>query len=163
MLAFLAEYWIAIAGIAALIFGYVLLILIPQLRENDTRNIYQNLGEPRMIWQVSELEKDFWTRYERERMRYIDSRNRFAIVQAPIIPFPYNTAWEFRWFDKTYHLSTVGLSYGDYLMAGVRFYHQMRKVWDEQVYTSFGTKEMMEKIKDQKPVDPDRLWQNTLN
>lgn len=160
---FIIEYWILILGVAALIFGYVFLILIPQLRENDLKNVYQHAGEPRMIWQTSELEKDFWTRYERERMRYMDSKNRWATVQTPVIPFPMNTAWEFRWFGKVYHVSTVGLSYSDYLLAGVRFYHQMRATWDKEVYNEFGTKEMMETIKNQKPVDTDKLWQNTLN
>ena len=160
---FLVEFWPIIVGAAVLIAVYIVLILIPQLRENDLKNVYQHAGEPRMIWQASELEKDFWTRYERERLRYIDSRNRWATVQTPVIPFPMNTAWEFQWFGQKYHTSTVGLSYTDYLLAGVRYYAQMRTIWDKEVYASFGTKEMMEQIKHQQPVNVDHLWQRTQN
>lgn len=159
---FILEYWIAILGVAVLILGYIFIVLIPELRRNDTKNIYQNLGEPRMIWQTSELDTGFWARYEKERMRYIDSGNKWAVVQTPVIPFPYNTAWEFKWFGKVYHVTTVGLSYGDYLLAGVRFYHKMRKVWDQEVYSQLGVQQLMESKK-QTPVNPDTLWQNTLN
>lgn len=162
-MSFIIEYWQAIVGLALMLLGYIVLILLPELRKNDIKNVYQHAGEPRLLIQASELEKDFWARYERERMRYIDSKNRWATVQTPVIPFPINTAWEFQWFGKTYHESTVGLSYSEYLLAGVRFYHQMRAIWDKEVYSSFGTKEMMEAIKNQKPVDVDKLWQNTQN
>jgi len=150
-MAFLLQYWEIVVAAAAFIFGYVFLFLIPQLRESDLKNIYQHAGEPRLLLQASELEKDFWTRYERERLRYMDSKNRWATVQTPVIPFPLNTAWEFQWFGKTYHTSTVGLSYSEYLLAGIRHYHQMRTIWDKEVCAAFGTKEMMETIKSQKP------------
>lgn len=160
---FVLEYWQLILGCALLIFAYVFLVLIPQLRENDVKNVYQHSGEPRLLLQTSELEKTFWTKYERERMRYMDAKNRWATVQTPVIPFPMNTAWEFQWFGKNYHISTVGLSYSEYLLAGVRFYHQMRTIWDRETCNAFGTKAMMEEVKGQKPVDVDKLWQNTQN
>lgn len=160
---FIREYWILILGLAVLLLAYVFLILVPQLRENDLKNVYQHAGEPRIILQSSELETDYWARYERERMRYLDSKNRWATVQTPVIPFPMNCAFEFQWFGQKHPISTVGLSYMDYLLASVRFYAKMRAIWDQQVYASFGMKEMMEKTKQQQPVDPDKLWQNTLN
>ena len=159
-MSFIIEYWLLILGVAAMLFGYVLLILLPQLRENDVKNKYQHAGEPRLLLQSSELEKDYWTRFEREKMRYIDSRNRWATVQTPVIPFPMNTAFEFEWFGKTYHTSTVGLSYAEYLLASIRFYNQMRAIWDKETYSQFGMKTMMETTKQQKTVDADKLWQN---
>jgi len=157
---FLIEYWPLILGVAVMIFGYVLLILLPQLRENDVKNVYQHAGEPRIIWQNSELEKDYWTRFEREKMRYIDSRNRWATVQTPVIPFPMNCAFEHEWFGKKYHVSTVGLSYAEYMRAGQIFYQKMQAIWDKEVYGEHGMKTMMETTKKQIPVDPDKIWQN---
>lgn len=159
-MSFIIEYWLLILGVAAMLFGYVLLILLPQLRENDVKNKYQHAGEPRLLLQSSELEKDYWTRFEREKMRYIDSKNRWATVQTPVIPFPMNCAFEVEWFGKKYHRSTVGLSYTEYLAAGVRFYAEMRAIWDKETYSQFGMKTMMETTKQQKPVDADKLWQN---
>lgn len=158
---FILEYWQLIVGLALLLFGYVALILIPELRKNDVKNVYQHLAEPRLLLQVSELEKDFWSRFEKEKLRYLDSKNRWATVQTPVIPFPMNTAFEHVWFGKKYHVSTIGLSYADYLVAGVRFYHQMRTIWEREVCSTFGTEKLMEAVKKQTPVDPDKLWQNT--
>lgn len=155
------DFWPLYLGIAVVLFGYVFLVLLPQLRENDVKNKYQHAGEPRLLLQASELEKDYWTRFEREKMRYLDSRNRWAVVQTPVIPFPMNTAFEFEWFGKKYHTSTIGLSYAEYLQAGLRFYAQMRAIWDKEVYGQFGMKEMMETTRNQIPVDPDKLWSNT--
>lgn len=162
-MAFIVEFWPIILGAAVLIAVYVVLILIPQLRENDLKNVYQHAGEPRLIMQTSEQEKNFWARYERERMRYLDSKNRWATVQTPVIPFPLNTAWEFQWFGQKYHVSTVGLSYSEYLLAGVRFYHQMLAIWDKEVCSEFGINNLMQNVKNQTPVDVDRLWQRTNN
>lgn len=159
----LREFWPLYLGIAVALFGYVLLVLLPQLRENDTKNRYQHAGEPRMLLQTSELEKDFWTRFEKEKMRYLDSKNRWATVQTPVIPWPINTAFEFEWFGQKYHRSTIGMSYGEYLIAAVRFYNEMKAIWDKETYTQFGMKEMMEKTRQQIPINPDNLWSNSNN
>lgn len=157
---FIRDYWILILGVALMLFGYVWLILYPQLRENDVKNKYQSAAEPRILFQDSELEKGYSARFERERMRYMDAKNRWAMVQTPVIFFPMNTAFKIDWFGQTHHISTIGLSYTEYLFAGVRLYAKLRAIWDKEVYGQFGVKELME-TKKQTPVDPDRLWQNS--
>lgn len=157
---FILEYWILILGVAAMLFGYVALILLPQLRENDVKNKYQHAAEPRILWQTSELEKDYWARFEREKLRYMDARNRWATVQTPVIPWPMNTAFEFEWFGKTYHISTIGLSYAEYMRAGLAFYQKMHAIWDKEVYGEFGMDQLMEKTKNQKTVNTDKIWNN---
>jgi len=159
-MSFIIQYWQLIVGVAILLFGYVVLILLPELRKNDLKNKYQHAGEPRMIWQTSELEKDFWVRVQREQLRYMDSKNRWATVQTPVIPFPINTAFSHTWFGKEYHVSTIGLSYADYMLAGVRFYNQMRAIWEKEVVTQFGNDTLMKEVKQQTPVNPDNIWQN---
>lgn len=158
-MSFIIEYWQAIVGVALLLLGYVVLILLPELRKNDVKNVYQHAGEPRLLIQASELEKDFWARFEREKLRYLDSKNRWATVQTPVIPFPMNTAFEHVWFGKKYHVSTIGLSYADYLAAGVRFYGQMRAIWEKEIVTQFGNDTLMQNVKNQTPVQPENIWQ----
>lgn len=160
---FILEYWQLILGIAAMLFGYVVLILRPQLRENDTKNIYQSLAEPRVLIQYSELEKDYQARYERERMRYLDARNRWAIIQTPVIYFPMNACFEVEWFGEKHYPSTIGLSYDEYQMAAITFQRKLKAIWDKKTGAAFGTKEMMEMTRQQKPFNPEKLWQNTLN
>jgi len=160
---FLIAYCQLIVGAALILFGYVALILLPELRKNDVRNIYQHAGEPRLLIQSSELERDFWAKFEREKKRYLDAGNRWAVRQTPVIPFPMNTAWEFEWFGHKYHKTTIGLSYSEYLIAAVRHYHEMKGIWEKEVYTTFGTKDLMEKVKNQQPANPENLWQNANN
>ena len=157
---FIREYWPLILGAAVICFGYVWLVLLPQLRENDVKNVYQHVAEPKIVMQVSEMETDFWARCEREKMRYLDSKNRWAIVQTPVIPFPINTAFEFEWFGEKHYRSTVGLSYAEYLVAGIQFYSEMRAIWDKKTTEHVGMQKMMELTRNQQPLTEDRLWQN---
>lgn len=159
-MSFIIEYWQLIVGVALLLLGYVVLILLPELRKNDIKNVYQHAGEPRLLLQASELDKNFWATVEREKLRYLDSKNRWAVVQTPVIPFAINTSWEFQWFGKKYHITTIGLSYAEYLAAGVRFYNEMRIIWEKEIYSQFGTDKLMETAKQQKPVQPENIWQS---
>ena len=157
------KYWPFILGAAVVMAGYITFIFLPQLRKNDTKNVYQSLAEPKVLIQHNELETDYVARYERERMRYIDSKNRWAIVQPPVIFFPLNAAFEVTWFGEKHHISTIGLTYEEYLIAGVQFQRKLKEIRDKHVYGQFGTEKLIETTRHQKPVNPDRLWQNTVN
>lgn len=155
---YLLANWQLILGIAVVMAAYITFVLLPQLRENDVKNVYQHAGTPRLILQVSELEKDYWMRVEREKRRYIDSKNRWAVIQTPLIYFPLNTAFEFEWFGEKHHRSTIGLSYDEYLTAGLAFYLEMKSIWDKKVYGQFGMNTLME-TKNQQPLNPEKIWQ----
>ncbi len=148
-----------ILGIAAVISVYITFVLLPQLKENDVKNVYQSLGEPYLLWQQNDRETDYWGRYEREKMRFIDSKNRWAVIQTPVIPFPMNFAWEFEWFGEKHYASTIGLSNAEYQRAGIRFLNQMEAIWYQKTAAQFGTKEIMEIAKNQKPINPEKIWQ----
>lgn len=160
---YLIQHWILILGIAIVMAAYITFILLPQIRKNDVKNVYQSLAEPKVLIQHNELETDYIARYERERMRYLDSKNRWAIVQPPVIFFPLNAAFEVTWFGEKHHVSTIGLTYEEYLTAAILFQRKLKEIRDKHVYGQFGSKELIEITRQQKTIDPNKLWQNTLN
>ncbi len=147
-----------ILGIAAVMAAYITFVLLPQLKENDVKNVYQHAGKPILMLQVSELEKDYWARVTREQRRYIDSGNRWAVIQTPVVYFPYNSAFEFEWFSVKYHRSTIGLSYDEYLVAGLAFYREMKAIWEQKAYGQFGMDTLMQ-AKNQQAINPEKIWQ----
>lgn len=154
-------YWIL--GVATVMAGYITFILLPQLRKNDTKNVYQSLAEPKVLIQHSELETDYMARYERERMRYLDAKNRWAIVQPPVIYFPINMAFRVTWFGADHYVSTIGMTYEEYVIEALRFQRKLKEIRDKHVYGQFGTEKLIETTRKQQPANPDRLWQNTHN
>ena len=157
---FILEHWQLILGIAAIMGLYIRFWLLPIMRKNDVKNVYQHAARPCLILQINGEDKEFWARVEREQLRYLDSKNRWALVQPPVIYFPYHCAFEFEWFGQKYHRSTTNMSYDEYLFAGIAFYHEMVEIWDKQVYGKHGMQNMMQMTRNQKPVDGDRLWQS---
>jgi len=160
---YLTQYWQLILGVALIMAGYITFVLLPQLRKNDVKNVYQSLAEPKVLIQHSELERDYVQRYERERARYLDSKNRWAIIQPPVIFFPINSAFEVSWFGEKHHVSTIGLTYEEYLTAAILFQRKLKEIRDKHVYGKLGSKKMIEITRHQKPADTDKFWQNTFN
>lgn len=138
--------------------AYITFVLLPRLRKNDMKNVYQSLAEPRVLVQHSEFESDYLARYEREKKRYIDSGNRWAIIQVPVIFFPMNAAFEVEWFGQKYYQSTIGLTYEEYLAAALDFQRKMKSIRDQHVYGEFGTAKMMEITRNQQTLNPNKIW-----
>lgn len=152
------KYWPYLLGVSVIISGYIVLFILPQLRKNDMKNVYQSLAEPRVLVQHSEWESDYMARYERERRRYLDSGNRWAVVQPPVIFFPLNAAFEVEWFGEKHHISTIGLTYDEYLTAALAFQRKLKSIRDKHVYGEFGNEKMMQTTRNQKQLDPNKIW-----
>lgn len=160
---YFVKYWPLILGAAIVMAGYITFILLPQLRKNDVKNVYQSLSEPKVLIQHNEMETDYIARYERERMRYLDAKNRWAIVQPPVIYFPINMAFKVTWFGAEHYVSTIGMTYEEYVIEALQFQRKLKEIRDKHVYGQFGTEKLIETTRKQQPANPDRLWQNTHN
>lgn len=160
---FLSDYWFIVAGAALYLWWYVASVIMPQMKENDLKNAYQNAGEPKLIWQHSETAAEFWAVVERERARYKDSGNAWAQKQNPVIPFPAHAAFSVEWFGRQYNLNTIGLGQREYYRAGVAFYDVLLAEWQRQVFGSFGEETMMKEVKGQEPFDPKTVWATNKN
>jgi len=157
------KVWPFILGGALLIAAYITLVVLPKMYKNDLKNVYQSLAEPKVLIQHSEFETDYNVRYERECMRYRDSKNRWAIVQVPVIYFPLNAAFEVEWFGEKHHPSTIGLTYEEYLVEAVNFQRKLKAIRDRHVYGQFGTKKMMQTTRNQQELNPNKIWLKDFN
>ena len=130
---------IALAGI---FFGFCVWFfrayVAPLFAENALKRGYQSAANPQLVLQSCEMDTDFWAKVQRERARYVDAKNRWALEQNPVIPFPFNQEFSFQWFDKTMNVSTVGLGQREYLSAAVRQYDECLKIWQQKTGKEFG-------------------------
>ncbi len=151
------EYGIALTGIVliSMLFFYRAYIM-PLLAQNQLKQKYQSAHEPQLILQSCEMDTDFWAKVQRERARYVDAKNAWALEQNPVIPFPFNQEFSFQWFDKTMNVSTVGLGQMEYLDAAKRQYVECVKIWQQKTGKEFGYDATFQAA-GQKPVHSD-IW-----
>ena len=133
------EYKFAFLGIAicAAVFYYRAWIA-PLIEQNKLKQKYQSAAEPYLVIQSCEMDKGFWARYQTEVSRFVDSGNKWALEQVPVIPFPFNSNFEFQWFDKTLEVSTVGLGQREFLAASIRQLDECTKIWQQKTGKEFG-------------------------
>jgi len=163
----MSDYWtkfLIIAGIILLIIVWNWVVkLRKQMALNDLKNSYQHAGEPILLLQGGESDDEYWMRYKRERARYVEAGNPWALRQNPVVPFPFNSKFRVEWFDKVYYPSTVGLKFGTYLQSAESFYFELKRQWDKEIYGSFGDDVLMQKSKGQKEFDPETVWNTNQN
>ncbi len=160
---FLSDYWFIVVAALLYFAWYVLDVVIPAVKENDLKNSYQNVGEPKLIFQHSETAAEFWAIVERERARYVESGNKWAQKQSPVIPFPCQASFSVEWFGREYNLNTIGLGQREYYRAGIAFYDVLLAEWQRQVFGKFGEETLMKEVKGQDPFDPVKVWQTSQN
>lgn len=133
------EYKIALFGITiGFCVWFYRAFILPLLAKNELMNKYQSAHEPQLILQSCEMDTDFWGKVQREQARYVDAKNRWALEQNPVIPFPFNQEFSFQWFDETKKVSTVGLGQREYLAAAIRQYDECLKIWQQKTGKEFG-------------------------
>ncbi len=157
---FLIENWPFFAVGFVLAVLYIQVVLMPNVRRNQKKITYQSLAEPRLFWDNGEA--DYWERFRLERSRYIGSGNNIARVQVPLIPFPRDSKFEVKWFDKTHYVSTVGLRPDEYSIAGVRFLNKLKEEWDRELLSKFDMDILMRtkgQVFSEKDEESD-LWEN---
>ena len=152
------EYTLLIIGIVfgACVFFYRVWIL-PLLAQNALKAQYQSAAEPTIIHQVGENDDEFWARVQRERARYEQSGNTWALKQNPVIPFPFNRVFTIEWFDKSIPLSTVGMGKAEYFAAANRTYLELLAIWQRE--TNVFGQEAVFQANGQKPFDGN-VWGN---
>lgn len=159
MIKFFLDFWPYLAVIAALLAVlFVVIVVVPMMRENRLKGWYASEAEFRIEVQSSEKDTDFWMRYEKARLRYIGSGNNAAKMQPPVLPYPFNTPFEFEFFGKTYQRSTVGNTFEEHLRASVRFHAEFKKIWEQNVYGDFDMKTLMHEFKKNVPLDEADIW-----
>lgn len=151
------EYKIAIVGI---LFGvgvwFYRAYILPLVNANELKRQYQSAAEPTIIHQVGENDDEFWARVQRERARYEGSGNRWALKQSPVIPFPFNRAFEIDWFGEKHLLSTIGMGKAEYFAAANRTYNTLLAKWQRETGHAFGDDATMA-ANGQKPFDGN-IW-----
>ena len=152
------EYKLAFLGIAicAAVFYYRAWIA-PLVAQNKLKQKYQSAHEPQLVLQSCEMDTDFWAKVKKERARYIDAKNAWALEQNPVIPFPFNQEFSFQWFDKTMNVSTVGLGQMEYLDAAKRQYVECVKMWQQKTGKEFGYDATM-RASGQAQFDENKIW-----
>ena len=143
--------------IGIVLFIFYRFVILPMAKENDLKNQYQNLAEPRLITQVGETDNEFWARVNRERQRFIQSGNNWAIKQVPVIPIPFDTVFTIKWFGQEYNYSTVGMGHREYHRQATLIYDQMYTIWQTKVFGKFG-EHIVYGARGQEPFDPNNLW-----
>lgn len=143
--------------IGIVLFVFYRLVILPMAKENDLKNQYQSAAEPRLILQVGETDNEFWAHVTRERQRFIQSGNNWALKQVPVIAIPYDSVVTIKWFDKEYNYSTVGMGYREYTRQSMIIYDQLYTIWQSKVFGKFGEKVVYE-ARGQDPFDPNNLW-----
>ena len=153
---------IALAGI---FFGFCVWFfrayVAPLFAENEMKRGYQSAANPQLVLQSCEMDTDFWAKVQRERARYEQSGNKWALEQNPVIPFPFNREFSFQWFEKRFDVSTVGLGQREYLAAAMRQYDECLKIWQQKTGKEFGFDATFQ-ANGQKAFDGD-LWANKSN
>lgn len=149
--------YFAVAGIifGGIIFFYRAFVL-PLIRLNQLKNDYQSAAQPRLMEQVGENDDEFYQRVERERARFLDSGNKWAVKQIPVIAIPQNQAFTIDWFGTDYKYSTVGLGQMEYHRMAFEIYVQLYEVWSRE--TSVFGSEKVALANGQKPFDIKQTW-----
>jgi len=112
--------------------------LLPIFAQNALKRSYQSAANPQLVLQSCEMDTDFWAKVQRERARYEQAGNKWALEQNPVIPFPFNSEFSFQWFEKRFDVSTVGLGQREYLAAAMRQYDECLKIWQQKTGKEFG-------------------------
>lgn len=157
-LEFLKWFWPVLAAIAFVVTVYYFVLVRPLMRENKAKKWYASEAEFRIMTQESEMDFEFWTRYERTCARFRGSGNKAALVQVPVLPYPFNTHFEFEFFGETYRRSTVGESFEEYMRSAVRFHAEFKAKWEAKVFENFDMKTFMQDFKKQRPLDEADIW-----
>lgn len=156
---FFLDFWPYLAVIAAVLaVGFVVIVVIPMARENRLKGWYASEAEFRIMMQHSEMDRGFWARYERECERFRGSGNKAALIQVPLLPYPFNTHFEFEFFGVTYRRSTVGESFEEYMRSAVRFHAEFKSKWEQKVFEDFDMATFMHGFKKQEPLDKADIW-----
>lgn len=129
----------------------------PLWRENDLKRQYQSAAEPRLMCQVGEEDDEFYARVERERLRFRESGNNWALKQTPVIAMWRNRAFTITWYGKEYDYSTVGLSQMDYHRFCLEAYIQLYEVHSRE--TGRFTEPEFAQAFGQKPFTQQNVWQ----
>lgn len=153
----MAEILGTLVLIGVVLFLFYRLVILPMARENDLKNQYQNLAEPRLITQAGETDNEFWARVNREKQRFIQSGNNWALKQVPVIPIPFDSVFTIKWFGQDYSYSTIGIGYREYNRQAMLIYDQLYTIWQAKVFGKFG-EHIVYSAKGQEPFDPNNLW-----
>lgn len=150
------EYFLPILLITGGIFFFRSYIL-PIWNQNIKMRSYQSAAEPRLMEQVGEEDDEFYQRVEREKKRFMESGNKWALKQIPVIAMWRNRAFTITWYGKTYDYSTVGLSQMDYHRFCVKTYIELCEVHSRE--TSIFTDESFAQAVGQKAFDAQKsVW-----
>lgn len=129
---------------------------LPGARLNGQKRQYQSAAEPSKMEQVGENDREFYERVQRERARYVDAGNNWALKQNPVIAIWRNRAFTIVWFGKEYDYSTVGLSQMDYHRAAQTIYTQLSEIWSRE--TNIFGDDTFAQATGQKPFDANKTW-----
>lgn len=130
--------------------------VLPGIRLNALKNEYQNIAQPRLFTQAGETDTEFWQRVQRERARFIDVKNTWAVKQIPVIAILFNQSFVITWFGKEYPYNTVGLGQMEYNQMAFEIYCQLFAVWSREI--SVHGEQNVAMANGQKPFDPNKIW-----
>lgn len=157
-LEFLKWFWPVFAAVAFIVTVYYFVLVRPLMRENKAKKWYASEAALRVITQDSPMDLDFWARYERECARFRDSGNKASLIQVPVLPYPFDTAFEFEFFGERYRRSTIGMDYNEYRLKSYLFLCEFKAKWEQKVYEDFDMKTLMQDFKKQRPLDEKDIW-----
>lgn len=132
--------------------------ILPLWKQNGKMRQYQCAAEPRLMEQVGEEDDEFYSRVQRERQRFVESGNRWALKQNPIIAMWRNRSFTITWYGKEYDYSTVGLSQMDYHRFCLKEYIKLCEIHSRE--TSAFPEEDFARATGQKPFDQRNVWQS---
>jgi hypothetical protein len=140
-------------------FLFYRLYILPLVRQNGLKNQYQSMAEPRLMLQSGETDTEFWARVSREKQRFLESGNQWALKQVPVVAIPFDAHFTIVWFDKARSFSTVGMRQREYNRQAMQIYDMLWAEWQQQVFGKFGDSVAFEAM-GQEPFDPKNIWQD---
>lgn len=147
--------YIAIIGLGLSIW-FVRAYILPMIQLNDQKRQYQSIAEPQLLCQVNETNDEFYALIEREKARFIDTKNRWAQKQTPVIAMWRNRAFSITWFGKNYDVNTVGMSQMDYHRNCFETYKMLYADWSRET-GRFGDQAVAH-ANGQKPFNHTEIW-----
>ena len=132
--------------------------IMPLIQQNNLKLEYQSMAEPRLLLQAGESDIEFWQRVERERERFNQSGNKWALKQMPVIAIPQNQVFTITWFGDKKSYSTVGMSQMEYVIISGKIFKTLYEEWSKQLNITFDQDQVNE-AKGFVKVDPKTVWQ----